>query len=341
MNEIKPEIKLMYITGLREVVLSEVGENKSFHVLDEGVDSIYLDYIPDLDLIKKLRSIDKACVVFRDTKYNPLYISNHKSILNSLVNIVLTNKNGKFKSFKIICAGDDSPEVRAVAEYIQNQYQITEKEEADLKIHIVKSDKVWEVGVQITPRPLSVREYKVRNMSGAMDSTIAYALNSFCQLDKAKSYLNVFSGSGTLLIEAGQCYPNLEKLVGFDNDKKNLSIAIGNIKAGGLIKKIQIKEGDIFDKPDFGRFDVVTANLPFGMAISKNDDLEELYKSFIDYCQTAINKNGRLAVYTSESKILEKVIKPSNFKVVNKLELKFMTSVGAYLRPKIFVCQLK
>ncbi len=211
-----------------------------------------------------------------------------------------------------------------------------------MKIYIIKpTNRAWEIGVQITPRPLSFRDYKVRNMSGAMDSTIAYAVNSLCKLENAYSYLNVFSGSATLLIEAGQCYQNLKRLVGFDNNKKHISLAIQNIKKAGLIKRIQLKEKDIFDKPNLGKFDVITSDLPFGMSISKNEDLESLYQCFIEYCRETLNYEGRLVVYTSEHEMFKKIISKSRFKIVKTLELKFITSVDAYLRPKIFVCKLK
>ena len=210
-----------------------------------------------------------------------------------------------------------------------------------MKIHIIKLDEIWEIGVQITSRPLSFRDYKMKNMSGAMDPTIAYAVNSLCELESANSYLNIFSGSATLLIEAGQCYPNLKQLIGFDNNKKSISLAIQNIKKAGLIKKIQLKEKDIFDKPDLGKFDVITSDLPFGMSISKNEDLENLYRCFVEYCQETLNHGGKLAVYTSKHEILKQIILESRLKIIKTLELKFITSVNAYLRPKIFVCRLK
>lgn len=341
MTELKPKIKLSYITGLRDVVLKEIGKNKDFKILKEGSDSVYLDNARDLDKVKGLRSVARAYIVSQDSRYNPRYISNHKSALGDLIDVVISDNKSKFKTFKITCAGSYSPEARSIAKYIQDTYQIIEKEKADLKIHIIKSEDVWEVGIQVTPRPLSLREYKVENMSGAMDPTIAYAVNSFCALGKAKTYLNVFSGSATLLIEAGQSYPNLEELVGFDNNKRHLSLAIQNIKKAGLIKKIKIKEADIFDKPDFGKSDAITSDLPFGMSISKDDNLEKLYGSFIKYCEGALNPNGRLVIYTSEHDTLEKVIQESRFKITKSLELKFMTSVDAYLRPKILVCRLK
>lgn len=341
MNESKPEIKIAFIIGLGEIVLNEISQYSDLRVIKEDSDLIYLNFVQDLTEIKNLRSISRAYIVAQDSKYNPVFIFNHKSILGNLIEIVISGDKNTFKTFKIICAGSDSPEVRSIAGYIQETYGMSEKEEADMKIHIVKLEEVWEIGIQITPRPLSLRDYKLRNMSGAMDPTIAYAVNSLCGLEKVDSYLNIFSGSATLLIEAGQCYPNLKRLVGFDNNKKHISLAIQNIKKAGLIEKIQLKEKNIFDKPDFGRFDVITSDLPFGMSISKNENLENLYRCFTEYSQETLNHEGRLVVYTSEHEILEKIILESKFKIIKTLELKFMTSVNAFLRPKIFVCKLE
>jgi tRNA G10 N-methylase Trm11 len=341
MNEPKLEIKLSFITGLREIVLNEISQHANLHIANEDIDSFYLDFTQDLTEIKHLRSVSRAYIVIQNSKYNPLYISNHKSILGNLIEKVISGDKDAFKTFKITCAGSDSPEVRSIAEYIQKTYGLTEKEEADMKIHIIKPDEIWEIGIQITPRPLSLRDYKVKNMSGAMDPTIAYAVNSLCELEKVNSYLNVFCGSATLLIEAGQCYPNLKQLIGFDNNKKHISLAIQNVKKAGLIKRIQLKEKNVFDKPDLGKFDVITSDLPFGMAISKNEDLESLYQSFVEYSQETLNHGGKLVVYTSEHEMLKKIISKSEFKITKTLELQFMTSVNAYLRPKIFVCGLK
>ena len=194
--------------------------------------------IPIIVKFKPLRVIDEKNMLKESKKQKLSEISND-IILRYKHQITSINGNkDKFKTFKITCAGSDSPRVRGIAEYIQRTYGLTEKEESDMKIHIIKKlDEIWEIGVQITSRPLSSRDYKVKNMSGAMDSTIAYAVNSLCELENVDSYLNIFSGSATLLIEASQCYPNLKQLIGFDNNKKSISLAIQNIKKAGLIKK--------------------------------------------------------------------------------------------------------
>ncbi len=339
MNDKVLQLKLSYITGLRPVVLDEL-KRFNFKILNEAEDSVFIEFSEEIiSKVKKLRSVSRAYLVLQSNIYHPTYISNHKSILGNLIDIVVKYDN--FKTFKISCAGSDSPEVRSIAKYIQGTYRMEEIDEADLKIHIIKLEDIWEIGIQITPRPLSVRDYKVINMSGAMDSTIAYAVNSFCNLDSAHSYLNVFSGSATLLIEAVECYSNLEKLIGFDNNKKHLSISIQNIKKADLINKILIKEADIFEKPDFGMFDAIVSDLPFGMLISKDKDLEKLYTTFIQYCEGTLNAGGRLVVYTSEYDLIEPILLKSQFKIVQSLQLKFITNADAYLRPKIIVCEFK
>ncbi|KKT82922.1 MAG: hypothetical protein UW81_C0031G0006 [Candidatus Giovannonibacteria bacterium GW2011_GWC2_44_9] len=313
MNKPKLEIKLAFITGLRDVVLNEVSQYPNLHIVRERReplygDFMYFDFVKDFGKLTTLRSVLRAYIIAQGSRYNPRYISNHKSILGGIVAMILEGQDSKFKTFKIFCAGADSPTIRSIAEYIKNTYKLTETEEADLKIHIIKTEKNWEIGAEITPRPLSFRDYRTKHMSGAMDPTIAYAVNSLCDLEHTSSYLNIFSGSATLLIEAGQCYPNLKQLVGFDNNKKIISLAYQNIKKAGLIRKIQLKEKDIFDEPDLGRFDVITSDLPFGMSISKNEDLEKLYRCFIEYSEDNLNRGGRFAVYTSKHEVLKKNI---------------------------------
>jgi 16S rRNA G966 N2-methylase RsmD len=335
------EIKLGFISGLKDVVLRELRQYPHPKLTDEGAEYIYLETPADFDVFTNLKSVSRVYLVHRNPSFNPLYISKHKGILGDIVKAILDLHNGKFATFKISCAGADSPEVKSIREYVQTTFKLEEKEEADAKIHIAKHGEIWEVGMQVTPRPLSMRPYKVRNMSGAMDPTIAYALNSLCDLQNTKTYLNAFSGSATLLIEAALAYPHLTQLVGFDNNKKNISLAIQNITEAGLIRKIQLKALDIFESPELGTFDVIVSDLPFGMTMLKDTDLETLYRTFISYCEKTLSLGGRLGIYTSQVELLEKILRQSKFKVSSSIHTTFTTSVDAYLKSKIFICTFK
>jgi len=336
------EIKLAFVKGLFEVVLKEISEYPEIRVTEKGVDFLYLEFFTDFELIKNLKSVSRAYLVVRDPEYNPFYISNHKSILGDLLKTVFAKNDKKaFKTFKIICAGSETKEIVEINKYIENNFGLILAEEADAKIQIIKIERRWEVGLQISPRPLSVREYRVKNMSGAMDSTIAFVVNYLCELERGKSYLNIFSGSGTLLIEVGQSDFTLAKIIGFDNNKEHLSLSVQNIKQAGLIKKIQIKEFDIFSQPKLGQFDIITSDLPFGMVIGKASDLENLYQVFIEYCEETLKATGKLGLYTNEFELLKAIINKSKFKIVKTLELQIVTAVNSYLKPKIVICEFR
>jgi tRNA (guanine6-N2)-methyltransferase len=331
-------IKVIYIEGLREIVLEEISSLGDFPIQREDKDAIYLEYSPLFRILSNLRSALRVYIVEEGENLHPLYLSNHKARLGNKIEQVL--EGSEFKTFKLTCAGHDSKEAREIREYIGHTFNLTEAEDADLETYIVKRGETWEIGVRTTSRPLSLRDYRVENIAGGLNPTIAYAMNVLADVSKAKSYLNVFSGSGTLLIEAARLN-NVLRLIGFDHDKKHLTASIQNIKKAGLIKQIEVKEGDIYKNPSFGKFDIVTSDLPFGMAIGKRVDLESLYKTFVEYVEGTLEQRGTLVAYTTEHELLERVISTSKFRVVKTLELKFLSHVDAYLRPRILVCEFK
>ncbi len=341
MNEPIASIKIEFVEGLLGVVLKELEEFRHIRIASKANNYIYLDNMEDFEPLHKLRSVARTYLVTRDKRYNPRFVSRHKSTAGNLISQVITGRKKMFSSFRILCAGHDSPEVREIADYIDSTYGLHESPDADLKLHIIHTENTWEVGVQTTPRPLSVRSYKVKNMVGAMDPTLAYAVNSLCGLKFGASYLNIFSGSATLLIEAGLSYPNLGKMVGLDNDKKTITLAIQNIKKAGLIKRIKLKEGNIFDQPPLGKFDTITADLPFGMLVSKNENLQNLYRTFVEYCEGALRADGTLVAYTNRHELFKKAMSNSKLTIIDELRVKLVSSVKAFIYPTIFVCKYK
>lgn len=333
-------LKLTFISGLQEVVLAELSHYSEIKIYEQTQEELYIEPIQNFEILQQLRSVTNIYVVERDNDLNPHFISKHKSLLGKLIDTVLGRNTNVFKTFKLSCAGQNSKEVTEIKKFISNTYKLTSTEDADLEIFIGKSNNTWEMGVRTAPRPLTLRDYKVENIKGGLNPTIAYAINSFCDFKSAQSYLNIFSGSATLLIEAGLSKKEL-RLVGFDINGTSNALAIKNIKKSGLIKSIQLKTADIFTEPDLGKFDVITSDLPFGMQISKDEDLEKLYESFVRYSEKYLNPQGTLVVYTTEHKLLETTLTASKFIIVKTVSLKVSTIVDAYIHPKIFVCKLK
>lgn len=405
-------IKLTFVQGLQDIVVTEMTKYPELkdllRIVDRSVDFIYFDFIPaiipedepnterktdeaessasivesfleTLNMLMKLRSITNIYLVQKGEKLHPMYINNHKSILGTMIDLVLHTQQKAFKTFKIRCAGSDSPEAISIQNFISDTYKLKISEDADLDTYIHKPSELWEVGVRVTSRPLSVRDYKTEHIKGGINPTVAYAMNTFALADMnlsaidsthvsptattmipnsvpvAFSYLNVCSGSATLLIEAGieisiqdneignkaserkpQC-----KLIGFDIDKKTNSLAIQNIKKAGFIKSIQIKTSDLQDKPDFGMFDAIVSDLPFGMQISKGSDLSKLYKDFVAYATMQLDPQGVLVVYTTETETFEQALHNTNFYVEKSLSLQITTAVNSHIKPKIFICRFE
>ena len=124
MNKLNLKIKLAFITGLQQIVVDEVSRYPDMRILSKEIDCLYLDLSQKYLNTLGLKSISRAFVVVQDSRYNPTYISKHKSIIGELVNMVISIDKKNFKSFKITCAGSDSPEVRSIVRYIQKKYNV-------------------------------------------------------------------------------------------------------------------------------------------------------------------------------------------------------------------------
>jgi 23S rRNA G2445 N2-methylase RlmL len=337
----KTLFKATFITGLQTVVQDEIQIYPQITLNHIEENFAYLNNNSPMELLVNLQSVTNIFITTSDTTYNPAYICRHKSTLGNLIAKVLTHQEFNFKSFELSCAGQESQEIQEIKKYISNTFKLEFKKiHADLKIFIGKNKTHWEIGVGITPRPLTQRNYRASHIEGSLNPTIAYAMNSLLDLGNSKNYLNIFSGNATLLIEAALTNPN-NIYLGFDIDGKRIAESIKNIKTAGFIKKINITKADIFDNPEFGKFDTITTDLPFGMKILKNGQLEILYSTTLDYIKNNLNTNGTAVIYTTEYVLLEKLMFEKKMGIQTELPLKIITSVNSYLYPKIIVYKNK
>lgn len=333
------QIRLNFINGLKDIVLAELGDYPSFSVQKTSEDTIDLEYRSDFGKLRELRSVLRVSLVLADESFTPLHLNRHKSLIGDLVKELLAESPDQFETFRLSCAGADSPEVRAIAAYIADTFHLSESDdEADLKLRIVKNDGLWELIIEITPLPLSQRSYKMGDMDAAMNPTIAYAMNQLLGLEAGLDYLNIFSGSATLPIEAALACPGLGRLAGIEREREHVALAIRNIRAAGLLGRIKLEVADIFEEPQLGLFDRIVADLPFGLNNARGEDLAALYKQFADYSAKCLKSGGRLAAYSSEHELLKSSLIAAGFKIDKELALRLVTNTGRGLVVKMFVC---
>ena len=151
--------------------------------------------------------------------------------------------SGSFHSFRISAAGRDSGVMQRLRDAIAGQTNLVyDEREGDLLLRIRKADlhqAGWELLTRLTPRPLSARTWRVRNLPGALNATIAAAMIELTHPQPEDRFFNLMCGSGTLLVERLLRAPLLAA-AGCDTDPHALRCAADNLDAAGAAELAQL-----------------------------------------------------------------------------------------------------
>lgn len=184
--------------------------------------------------------------------------------------------------------------------------------EVDVRVDVVH-DRCW-VGVQLTRTRLSKRQERVYTPMAALKTVVAYAMLRFARLgDGSGGLLDPFCGSGTILIEAAQSFPDLP-LYGSDAFAKPVQGTADNLAAMGLSKRVQLTQADARDLRDHyepGSMRAIVTNPPFGVRLGRRSDFRHLYSNFLQGAHRILEPGGRLVVLVGRRRafnfILDKV----------------------------------
>ena len=160
------------------------------------------------------------------------------------------------------------------------------------------------------------RNYRIRNVSGSINSTIAYSLVHLAEIKKTDSILDPFCKDGILLIESG--ISGAKNLNGLERDIKNASI-------NSKLAKIKINlSNDPLDWIETrfkeGSITKIITNLPSqSKKISKND-AAEITREFFYQSKHVLNKKGLMVLLTRDSLIVKKFASEFEFKIINSLD---------------------
>lgn len=216
-----------------------------------------------------------------------------------------------FQHFRISAAGEDSAVFKrlrqAIAAASGLQFQPTE---ADMLLRVRPSGgrSGWEVLTRLTPRPLSTRAWRVRDMPGALNATIAAVMIARTQPHADDRFLNLMCGSGTLLIERLLQRP-AHQVVGGDSDPAALAIAAENVAAAGLSDKIKLQKlhAEAVLLPDES-FDVICADLPWGQLLGSPEENRELYPRVLSEINRLAAPGARIALISHEVRLMEELL---------------------------------
>jgi 23S rRNA G2445 N2-methylase RlmL len=217
---------------------------------------------------------------------------------------------GEFESFRVSAAGSGSPVFQRLESELAARTGLQhDPQRGQLLLRVRPAGSGWEVLARLTPRPLSARAWRVRDVPGALNATIAAALLRLLGMGPRDRFANLMCGSGTLLAErllAGRA----QVAVGVDDDPVALAAAAANLDAAGVAASLI--RGDVRRAPlKEGAFGALCADLPYGARSGSHGANDALYRDFLATAAAIAAPRARLAVITHDIRRFEQALAAS------------------------------
>ncbi|GAC1547834.1 MAG: methyltransferase domain-containing protein [Herpetosiphon sp.] len=262
-------------------------------------------------------------------------------IFQSMIDTVLAiHARGTFETFRISAAGEDSSVMVRIREQLAARTGLAwVADEGDLLIRMrrpLDGGSGWEVLLRLSPRPLSVRSWRVCNLPGALNATVARAMGRLSRPNHDDLVLNLGCGSGTLLIERLRLV-TARITIGCDESDEALICAASNVKASGY-DDIRLERWDLgaMPMPD-NCVDSVLIDLPFGQLVGSHAANQLLYPRVLDEAARVTVPGGLLIAITEDVRRWERMIGDRNaaWQIEDVIPIK-IPFAGGYLHPRIY-----
>lgn len=304
---------------------------------------IFLEYSGDLREMLHLRSVVAVYLLcyFPIPRPRALLGQQHyQALLQSIDTVRKLYPPQMLSGFRISASGENSAIFTMLREKISADIRLPyDPENGDLLLRVLPSrlyGQGWEVLTRLSPRPLSTRPWRVYNMQGALNATIATAMLELTQPRPQDRFLNMMCGSATLLIERLSSAP-AALTVGCDINTDVLTGARENIKASKLTRPMLLLAADATRLPFLEEsFDVICADLPWGHLVGSHEQNSVLYPGVFAEAARLARPGSRLALLTHEIQLFEQVLQ--DFSNVWALQEVVKVFQGG-LHPRIYLFQ--
>ena len=180
-----------------------------------------------------------------------------------------------------------------------------------LNVRVDIYEKICVVSLQLTQKALSKRQRGVYQPRTVLRTSVAYAMLQFARLGEGKgALLDPFCGSGTILIEAAQIFPELE-LYGCDFFPEAVDGARQNVESLALEKRIEIRQADA---RALGRtfppehFCAIVTNPPYGVRLGQNLNFASFYRVFLEQAWKVLEPGGLLVLLAWKRGVFTRVV---------------------------------
>jgi 16S rRNA G966 N2-methylase RsmD len=335
------EIEALVAEGLEPFARYELqGFNRPLKLLDENASgSIRFEYSSGLRALFHLRTVTSLYLVRRYAVPRPrglLGDENFRRLLDQIATVRDLHPPEAFTTFYISAAGAETAVLQRLKEELalSTSLRIGE-EDGDLLLRLRRSADIggWDVLTRLTPRPLATRKWRVCNMQGALNGTVAYVMAMLTHPHPNDLFLNIGCGSGSILVErlfAGET----RRAVGCDINEEALECARQNVEAAEMTARCELRNWDARALPlNEGVVGAICGDLPFGHLVGSHDDNVRLYPALLDEAARVAQPRALAVFLSHELRLMERYLANTP---LWQLERTIKVGLGG-LYPRIFV----
>ena len=306
---------------------------------------VRFDYRGDLRALLRLRTVLAVHLVRHYALPRPRALlgdEHFRALLHQIATARALSPADVYRTLYVSAAGADSPVLRRLKEELARHTGLEpvapEAHAGDLQLRLrrpLDGDGGWEVLVRLSPRPLSARAWRVCNLEGALNATVARAMAIVTRPAPDDVVLNLACGSGTLLIERLDHAP-ARRAIGCDLSDEALDCAAENVRAAGQVGTVELQPWDArsLPLPDRG-VDALLADLPFGHLVGSHADNVALYPAILREAARVARDAAPFALNSHEVRLTESLVRDStDWLLVDMARV----SLGG-LHPRIFLLE--
>ena len=244
---------------------------------------------------------------------------------------------GSFGAFRIGAAGSRSAVYQRLRREIGAATGLDASEDAaHLQIAVRRSLEGWQVLIRATPMPLSARAWRVCDMPGALNAAIAAAMVSLLPARPTDRLLNLFCGSGTLLVERLLFAP-AASATGVDISEDAHECAQANLRASRRRAALIRADCAALPLPDASA-DAIMADLPYGM-LQRGGDLTALYRAALAEAGRVAAPGASLALITTRERVLLAALADARLWTPRRSLAVSVPYRNGYITPRIYVAR--
>ncbi|HEU5328663.1 MAG TPA: methyltransferase domain-containing protein [Thermomicrobiales bacterium] len=277
--------------------------------------SLRFAYTGDLRQLLRPRTVQAVHLVLTFPVPRPRALlgdEHFRALLAAITLVRDLHPPGTYQTLYLSAAGAESAVLTRLKEELARHTGLAiAAPEGDLQLRLRRpraGGPGWEVLIRLSPRPLATRPWRVCNLEGALNATVARAMAVLTAPHDDDVFLNLACGSGSLLIERALCAPAY-RLIGCDTSPAALACARENCQAANLAALAELDDWDAgaLPIPD-AAVDALCADLPFGHLVGSHTENVALYPRIMREAARVARRGARFALLTHEVRLMESVL---------------------------------